>query len=341
MKLLTFLLIFVGAHTFLAGCARQKPDRMPVSTADSLLQDTIAPQPPPKPLLTGDDIMIEKDLLYDKYTLEDTYPYKDTVRSFKWTLVKEKLAFVENMQRDTTIRWAVMQNYKNRNREAPVVRNYHRNAYGRVSDSLNTERYQSAPLYLPTDTAVPELYGRDGTLAYLKKEEGTFRRIHPVELDKEWLIPKRYLKPLPDSTTFRHVIIVDRGDQNIATLERISEGHWKIRSMNPCTTGRRRPPYAQATPLGIFLLQEQKRRMVYLKDGSAAKGGFAPYASRFTNGAYLHGVPVNVPHTAEIEYSYSLGTTPRSHMCVRVATSHAKFIYEWAPVLQTLVIVIE
>ena len=37
----------------------------------------------------------------------------------------------------------------------------------------------------------------------------------------------------------------------------------------------------------------------------------------------------------------SLGTTPRSHKCVRNFTSHAKFIYEWAEIGKTIVIVIE
>ena len=340
MKLPT-LLPFMCACLLLAGCAHRTSSPAAELATDSIRTDTTPTRPAPKPLLKGTDIVIEKDLLYDKYTLKDTYPQKDTAWSFKWTLIEEWLAEVENMQRDSTCRWVVMQNYKNRNREAPVVRNYHRNDYGRVSDSLNIERYQSAPLYLLTDTAVPERYGRDGTLAYGEGEEGSFMRIRLTGSGEKWLVPKRYLKELPDSTRFRHVIIVDRGSQHIATLERQAKGHWLVRSMNPCTTGRRRPPYAQPTPLGMFLLQEKKRRMVYLKDGSAEHGGFAPYACRFTNGAYLHGVPVNAPHTQEIEYSYSLGTTPRSHMCVRVATSHGKFIYEWAPVLQSLIIVIE
>ena len=81
----------------------------------------------------------------------------------------------------------------------------------------------------------------------------------------------------------------------------MDKGEWKIRSMNPATTGRHAPPYAQETPLGMYLLQQKKSRMVFLKDGSAATGGYAPYASRFTNGAYIHGVPVNVPRTAMIE----------------------------------------
>ncbi len=81
--------------------------------------------------------------------------------------------------------------------------------------------------------------------------------------------------------------------------------------------------------------------MLYLKDGTDEKGGFAPYACRFTGGAYLHGVPVNYPDNKLIEYSWTLGTTPRSHMCVRNATSHAKFMYDWAEVEKTLVIVFD
>ena len=244
------------------------------------------------------------------------------------------------MQRDS-VKWVVLQNYKNLNWEAPLVRKFVRNAYRRVADTLGVERYQSVPLYLPGDTLVPERYGRDGTLAYLLGEEGGFSRILPITLEDEWLVPRRYLKLLADSTVFRHVIFVDRLDQNIATLERMDKGEWKIRSMNPATTGRHAPPYAQETPLGMYLLQQKKSRMVFLKDGSAATGGYAPYASRFTNGAYIHGVPVNVPRTAMIEYSWSLGTTPRSHMCVRNATSHAKFVFDWAPTERSLVVVIE
>lgn len=290
--------------------------------------------------LTSADIILVKELLFDKYTLKDEYPYQDTVRSFKWDVMRKCLAFIENLQYEAN-RWAVFQNYKNRNQEAPLVRSYVRNVYRRIADTLGVERYQSVPLYLPTDTLVPERYGRDGALVSMRGESGGFYRVSPVSIEGEWLVPRRYVKLLADSTAFHHVVVVDRGDQNIATLERLEEGTWAIRSMNPATTGMHRPPYAQETPLGMFVVQEKKSRMVFLKDGSSATGGYAPYASRFTNGAYIHGVPVNVPRTAMIEYSWSLGTTPRSHMCVRNATSHAKFVYDWAPTERALVIVIE
>ena len=71
--------------------------------------------------------------------------------------------------------------------------------------------------------------------------------------------------------------------------------------MNPSTTGRHLPPYAQETPLGMFVLQEKKVKMVFLKDGSKETGGYAPYASRFTDGAYIHGVPVNAPRKTQID----------------------------------------
>lgn len=290
--------------------------------------------------LTAADISLTKDFLYDKYTLDDTYSYQDTVRSFKWDIIRQCLAFIENLQAEPQ-RWAVLQNYKNLNGEAPVTARYVRNEFNRVSDTLGIERYQSVPLYLPSDTLTPVRYGRDGSLARLVEEVGSYWLLEPVTLESAWLVPVRYVKELSDTTFFRHVVFVDRRDQNIATLERKAEGEWLVRSMNPATTGKHRPPYGHDTPLGMFVVQQKKPKMIFLKDGSTATGGYAPYASRFTNGAYIHGVPVNVPRTAMIEYSWSLGTTPRSHMCVRNATSHAKFVYEWAPVLASLVVVIE
>ena len=333
---------------FLMSCNRLPADNPPAdrsradadtAAVDSLAAESPAPAEKPKPL-SPKDIRLDTALLYDRYTLADTYEYQKVKRSFKWDQMREALALIENMQQDSR-RWVVMQNYRNMNREAPLVKRFVRNVYKRVADTLGVERYQSVPLYAPTDTLEPEIYGRDGTLAHLCETTEQFYRIQMPATGKEWYVPRRYVRLLPDSTRFHHVIVVDRKDQNIATLEWSGRGKWLIRSKNPATTGQYKPPYAQRTPLGMFLKQEQKRKMVFLKDGSAAHGGYAPYASRFTNGAYIHGVPVNVPQTKEIEYSWSLGTTPRSHMCVRNATSHAKFVYEWAPVRQSLVVVIE
>ena len=123
-------------------------------------------------------IEIEKELLYDKHTLEDTYPYKDTTREFQWEKMKERLSLLESIQKEPS-QWAILQNYKNRNGEAPLVKVFKRDAYKRVSDTLGVERYQSVPLYLLTDTVIPEIYGRDGSLVRIKAmdEDSKFARI--------------------------------------------------------------------------------------------------------------------------------------------------------------------
>ena len=310
--------------------------------ADSLAQDTIAETvaEPVVKKITPEEIQITKELLYDKYTLEDTYPYKDTTRSFQWDKIKEQLALLENIQLQPS-QWAILQNYKNRNGEAPLVKNFKRNAYGRVADTLGVERYQSVPLYLLTDTIAPERYGQDGELTRFIEDGENFVKAEPIFTEGEWMIPKKYVKVIGDTVVFNKAIFVDRHNQNITALERTEKGKWVVRSMNPSTTGLHRPPYAQETPLGMFVLQEKKVKMIFLKDGSKETGGYAPYASRFTDGAYIHGVPVNEPRKTQIEYSWSLGTTPRSHMCVRNATSHAKFIFDWAPVNETIIFVLD
>lgn len=287
-----------------------------------------------------EDIKLEKELLYDKHTLEDSYPYKDTIRYFQWDKIKERLALLENIQREPA-QWCILQNYKNRNGESPLVKKFRRDAYKRVADTLGIERYQGIPLFLPDDTITAERYGLDGLLTRYLGEEGSFTKVEPVFIGDEWYAPTKYVKLIPDTVVFNKAIFVDRHNQNIATVERKEEGSCLIRSMNPATTGQHRPPYAQETPLGMFVLQEKKTKMIFLKDGSAATGGFAPYANRFNNGGYIHGVPTNASATGIIEYSYTLGTTPRSHMCVRNATSHSKFIFDWAPVNETIIFVLE
>ena len=328
MRTVPVLLTF-GLFIFSFCTGRSGVREEPTVSADT----TTAAELPPDPAR----LILEKDLLYDNHTLADTYPYKDTTRRFQWSRIRARLATLEYIQREAG-RWAILQNYRNRNGEAPLVRSFHRDSYNRVADSLNTERYQGIPLYPADDTLTPVLYGRDGSLVRVLSADGEFFRIEPAGTTQQWNVPRRYIRQLPDSTVFRKALFIDVTNQNIATLERSGE-KWLIRSMNPATTGQHRPPYAQETPLGMFVVQEKKAKMFFLVDGTTRTGGFAPYASRFTNGGYIHGIPVNAPRKSLIEYSPTLGTTPRSHMCVRNATSHAEFVYGWAPVNEAVVFV--
>lgn len=305
-------------------------------------QDSLVTYKPKPKRIDPDSIIIEKALVFEKYTMEDVYPYKDTTRVFQWDKIRKSLALIDSIQQEQNS-WGILQNYRNKNGEAVLVRNYKRNAYKRIADSLGVERYQSVPLFLPTDSLVAECYGRDGSLVkFLGNVSDTsrFLKVETVHSKGEWLVPKKYVKLIGDTILFKKVVFVDVTNQNIATLEK-DQGKWLVKSMNPATTGVHRPPHAQETPTGLFVVQEKKSKMFFVVDGTTDIAGFAPHASRFTNGAYVHGVPVNLPRTEPIEYSRTLGTTPRSHMCVRNASSHAKFVYDWASVNKSLVFVID
>ncbi|MDR2921328.1 MAG: L,D-transpeptidase [Tannerella sp.] len=335
MKVKAFLLIAI----ILSACTFEWKDTdLTGESIDSLIVVDTIPLLPRE--IKPEDIVIRKDFLYDKYTLEDEYPYKDTTRVFQWEQIKKLIALIETAQLEKAS-WGILQNRRNRNGEAAVVHNFKRNKYNLIIDSLGIERYQGIPLYSLNDTITPERYSLDGSLVKISNDTTKFVKASTVSFEGDWYIPRKYIKPIDiDTLYFNKLVFVDRTNQNITTLEKV-DSVWLVRSMNPATTGVYKPPYAHPTPLGIFVVQEKKAKMIFYKDGSTETGGFAPYASRFCNGAYIHGVPSNVPRTSIIEYSQTLGTIPRSHMCVRNASSHAEFVYNWAPVYESLVFVIE
>ncbi len=333
-----FFLTLTGLTTYTLGC---KPDPT-AQQPDSSIHDTIPADPPeePKKKLTGTDIRLEKEIRYDTYLLDDEYPYKDTTRHFQWDKIKEQIAVVENAMAEGG-NWGVLSNYKNKNKEAPTIANFVRDDYKLVSDQYGVERYQAAPLYSTDGDTTLLRYGRDGWIVKLPDTDTTAMiRVTGVSVEGEYLVPKRYVLAWGDSVRFDKVIAVDVTNQNIATLEKKGDT-WHILSMTLATTGVHKPPHAHETPTGIFAVQEKKEKMYYLVDGTSEIAGFAPYATRFTNGAYVHGVPTQYPHQGIIENSPTLGTVPRSHMCVRNPSSHSKFVFEWASVRQTVVIVIE
>lgn len=333
---MNYLWVVILTFSLFTFCTRESGERVADQKEERVQPPATEKKAPEKPRI---EIILEKDLLYDRHTLADEYPYKDTVRVFQWDKIRERLYFLDSIQQGKNT-WALLQNYKNRNGEAPLVKEFSRNAYSRVADAYGVERYQSVPLFAPDDTLKGVRYGRDGSLVKYLGEQGSYAHVKTEDFAGEWLVPKKYVKVIGDTVSFSHAVFVDRKNQNIATLEKVGS-KWLVRSMNPATTGLFKPPYAQDTPLGLFVIQEKKPKMIYLKDGSKETGGFAPWASRFTNGGYLHGVPLNSLRASLIEFSATLGTTPRSHMCVRNATSHAKFIYDWAPVNKTVVFVLE
>jgi len=285
-------------------------------------------------------VNLEKDLLYDQYTLADVYPYRNGTREFQWDKIKERLAFVDSLRVLNDSTWAILQNKSNRIGRPANTRDAKTDDYHSSTDRYGVSSNQAIPLFLATDLLVPDRYALDGSLVNITGEQDKFLIARTTSFEGEFFIPSNYIHKIPQPT-FAKVIVVDRKNQNISTYEKVGDV-WKIRSMNPCTTGAHVPPYQKETPLGVFMIQMKTAKMEYYEDGSTTViAGFSPWASRFCAGGYIHGVPVNLPRTEIIEWSPTLGTTPRSHMCVRNATSHAKFIFDNFPVEDTVVFVIE
>lgn len=337
----SFLWALIAGMTMLAvSCSYEKKDENGTQEkkklADSLSQ---VPKEPEWQDLRAEDIQIDKSYTFEKYLLEDQYEYQDQPRSIKWDIIKRYLAKIENFSHGKH-RWMILVNYKNKNGSAARVTDDEGNiVWGK--DAYGVKHYQAVPLYSVSDPERVLRYGRDGWLGKELAEDSLRYKISIPDVEGAYWVPKSYVHYLGDSVRFTHAIFIDREDQNIVTLEQTEIGHWHALSSNPATTGVNRPPHKLPTPTGIYVLQQKKERMYYYKDGTTEIGGFAPYASRFSKGAYIHGVPTPAPGKKIREYSWSLGTIPRSHMCVRNASSHAKFIFDWAPVNNSLIIVIE
>ncbi len=183
---------------------------------------------------------------------------------------------------------------------------------------------------------------------YNKETEVTAVKLYIPSFGTSLWVEEKYInedKDAPD--VLNQAIIVDRLNQNIAVFE--YDGVWKVISISYSSTGKV-GEYSLPTPLGYYMAIEKKPKFDYVEDGTSTIVGFAPYAIRFSAGGYLHGVPMSYDFDESgkkvspgyyVEYLSSIGTVPKSHMCVRNYTSHAEFMYNWVDISNCTVIVIE
>ncbi|NLU35926.1 MAG: murein L,D-transpeptidase [Clostridiales bacterium] len=230
-------------------------------------------------------------------------------------------------------------NYKNANGAPP------KKGEG-ATDEYGMRIYQSAPGYFQPDTSSDFRYIPDGMLVRILDQTDEFYRVAVDSFNQELYVPKNYIDPDNALSQATHVVIVDRNQQNQAAFE-ISAGEIRMVSYTLATTGLKGQSSFE-TPLGFYRAIEKKDRFQYLKDGSDEIAGYAPFATRFCGGAYIHGVPVayqekdgQLVDPGITEYLHTIGTFPRSHMCVRNFSSHAEFLYNWLDPANGAIIVIE
>jgi len=230
-------------------------------------------------------------------------------------------------------------NYKDRTGKAPLYK-------GKEVDAYGERRYQSAPAYFQADVKSDFRYIADGVLVSILGETSNFYKIRTLNFEGEYWVPKKYVSFNNSLKQLNQAIVIDRKNQNQGTFEYI-DGKWHLISYVLATTGQK-AKYKEETPLGYYMAIEKKSQFLYLSDTTKKIAGYAPYAIRFTGGAYVHGVPVDYKNVngklvdpGMREYSPTIGTVPLSHKCVRNYTSHAKFLYDWIRIGEGAVIVIE
>lgn len=250
---------------------------------------------------------------------------QDAVNGLRQQVDKEGLHFISN--------------YKNQNGAPPQKGDA-------AVDEHGYRVYHSAPAYEQADTDSDFRYIPDGMLVRILDEADAFYHVNVLTFGGNYYIPKKYIDPDITLSRLNHVVVVDRNQQNQASFE-LGENGLNLISYTLSTTGLP-GDFSFETTLGSYKAIEKRDRFEYLKKDTQDIAGYAPFAVRFTGGAYIHGVPVAYEEKdgervdlGPTEYLHTIGTFPRSSMCVRNYTSHAEFLYNWMDSQNGAVIVIE
>lgn len=180
---------------------------------------------------------------------------------------------------------------------------------------------------------------QDRTILAIDSEQKTVYNVK-VQNYPDLILSKKYKNKLRkfelDDKGVQKFIFIDRKSQNLFAFEK-NENEYTILLTALVTTGKN-SKYGFETPYGNFLVAMTKSVMSYTSDVEEDKIiGDALYATRFSAGAYIHGIPsVYEPketrNKRKLVTQSRLGTYPLSHKCVRSRDEVAKFIYKWASV---------
>ncbi len=284
-------------------------------------------------------------------------------RSFRFDRMVEDAELLRRFVRDHEM--GAVDNYKNSKGYPPSNR-------GSNVDDRGILRSQSAPAYSAPDSGSEMRYLEDGRLVAVIEDHGAYVEVISYDDKRRYFVPTRYINrehPLKD---LDQVVLVDISNQNQSVLG-YDHGHWQLLSVTYATTGAD-TEHKEPTVPGHYKVIQTRSKFLYLDDITEEIAGYAPYATRFNGGAYIHGVPVNfqliketrvltpavldevgrvirpaVTETVVVdrvdpgmaENLSTLGTDPRSHKCVRNATSHAKWLYDWVKIGRSAVIAFE
>lgn len=256
--------------------------------------------------------------------------------------VEKMLSRVKNLQKHVEGADTVyISNFRNVNGWPPRVPGR------KIDDEYGYVRAQATAGYIYPGKDATFRYIPDGMLAIRLYEGYKYTQVYIPTFDYKCWVPNKNVSEEPKIEYLKQVIVVDRKNQNCGIFQYNGQ-EWELISLSFVTTGKP-GEFSLVTPLGDFMAIQRKTKFSYTADGTDEIVGYAPYVIRFSGGGYVHGVPMKYPDLNDKsifdldgrEALSSLGTVPRSHMCIRNYTSHAKFLYEWVDIGSAAVIVIE
>lgn len=260
-----------------------------------------------------------------------------TPRNFRFDRIQEAINELRQQVAEGPLHF--ISNYKNENGAPPQKGDT-------AVDEHGYRVYHSAPAYEQATTDSDFRYIPDGMLVRILSETDEFYHVNVPTFGGDFYIPRQYIHLDVTLNQLNHVIVIDRDQQNQAAFE-LEENGLNLVSYILSTTGIP-GDFSFETSLGSYKAIHKRDRFEYLESGTLEIAGYAPFAIRFTGGAYIHGVPVAYEEEdgekvdpGLIEYLHTIGTFPRSNMCVRNFTSHAEFLYNWMDSENGAVIVIE
>ncbi|MBS7527268.1 SH3 domain-containing protein [Fusibacter paucivorans] len=304
---------------------------------------------------------------YENEEIKTGYIYSKIVsfRQFRFDVALDKIEHLETFF-DGARKMGKINNYKNYSGRAPLNN-------GSDTDAFGNKRDQSAPLYETNSTDSAFRYLLDGQIFDILDDSGDLYYVYVPDIDAEGYVPKKFVSTSNSVKAINQVVFMDLHNQNISTLDLV-EDQWVVRSLSYATSGKE-AEFKEKTVPGYYAAIQKKDQFIYLDDVTKELDGYAPFAIRFNGGAYLHGFPVTYQWVTEqklvseaeydennllikeaeyediriggpidpghIEYSYTLGTIPLSHKCVRNPTSHAEFMYNWIVLDQSIIIISE
>lgn len=262
---------------------------------------------------------------------------KGISRKFRFDKMSEEIKRLEYEL--SQFNYGYISNYKDRNGSPPLID-------GKALDKFGIQAYQSAPAYYSLENKNDFRYFPDGMIVFILDEASGHFKVRNLVYEGDYWIPKHFISFDDNLDRLEKVIVVDKTNQNEALFEN-RDGKWTMISYTLATTGVPEGNKYE-TPTGSFKVLQKRDKFYYLNNRTKEIGGYAPYGTRFSAGAYVHGIPVAYikEDGKDIdpgmkEYLLTIGTTPRSAKCVRNYTSHAKFVYDWADLNDTAVIIID